>query len=133
MTRAAVVFWAVATAALAGLTGAGAVHAQPPPTPCNYMLSPPEAVPVPGGDMVAATLTPAGCLGAFRPYLSVACVQLQGESPHCTQARGADVARVLMPYRPGATYLSSGRGLGTIFNDMSEPNWQVLGPISATL
>ncbi len=83
--------------------------------------------------MVSATMTPAGCAGAFRPYASVVCVQVQGEPNQCTQARDADTATVLTAYRPGATYLSSGRGMGTLFNDMSEPNWQVLGPISATL
>jgi hypothetical protein len=126
------VFWTVSIAALAGLTGAGPAHAQFP-TPCNYTLSPPEVVPGPAGALVAARLTPAGCLGAFRPYLSVACIQLQGEGAQCAQARGNEVAQVTTPYRPGATYISSGRGLGTFFNDMSEPNWQVLGPISATL
>jgi hypothetical protein len=83
--------------------------------------------------MVSATVTPAGCLGPFRPYRSVACVAMQGQSPQCTQAQNSDTAQVLTPYRPGATYESSGRGLGTVFNDMSEPNWQILGPIAATL
>lgn len=120
---------------IAALTSAVGANAQPPPpgTLCSFTLSPPEVVQVSGAPMVSASLTPAGCAGAFRPYVSVACVQVQGESNQCTQARGADTATVLMPYRPGATYLSSGRGLGTLFNDMTEPNWQVLGPISATL
>ena len=48
--------------------------------------------------------------------------------------QGPEAAQVFYePYRPGATYISTGRGLGTLFNDMSEPNWQVLGPVSATL
>jgi hypothetical protein len=132
MKRVAMVLWMVSTMALTGVAGAGSAHAQWP-TPCNYTLSPPAVVQVSGADMVSAMLTPAGCMGAFRPYLSVACVQLQGEGPQCTQARGSDVAQVVAPYRPGATYISTGRGLGTVWNDMSEPNWQVLGPISATL
>jgi hypothetical protein len=126
------VFSTVLIAAAAGIAGAGPAQAQFP-TPCNYTLSPPEVVHGPSGDMVAATLRPAGCMGAFRPHLSVACIQLQGETPQCTQARGGDIAQAMAPYRPGATYISSGRGLGTFFNDMSEPNWQLLGPISAAL
>jgi hypothetical protein len=132
MSRAAMVLWMVSTAALTSVAGAGAAQAQWP-TPCNYTLSPPEVVHVDGADMVAATVTPAGCLGPFRPYLSVACVGVQGEGTQCAQAQGADAARVLTPYRPGATYVSTGRGMGTVFNDMAEPNWQVLGPINATL
>jgi hypothetical protein len=125
----------VLTVALTGVAGASTAHGQPPPPGvlCNYTLSPPQVTQVSGTDMVTATLTPVGCAGAFRPYLSVACVQPQGESPQCTQARGTDVAQVFTPYRPGATYISSGRGLGTLFNDAPEPNWQVLGPVSATL
>lgn len=129
------VFGMVPTAASAGVVGAGASVAQPPPpgTLCSFTLSPPQVVDVSGAPMVSATLTPAGCAGAFRPYVSVACVQMQGETERCTQARGTDTATVLTAYRPGATYFSSGRGLGTLFNDMTEPNWQQLGPISATL
>jgi hypothetical protein len=120
---------------LSGVAGASGANAQPfpPGTLCNFTLSPPEVVQVSGNPMVSATMTPAGCAGAFRPYVSVACLQLQGEPNQCTQARGGDAATVLTAYRPGATYLSSGRGMGTLFNDMSEPNWQLLGPISATL
>jgi hypothetical protein len=132
MSRAAMVLVMVSSAALAGVVGAGAARAQWP-TPCNYTLSPPEVVHVDGGDMVSATVTPAGCLGPFRPYRSVACVGVQGEGPQCTQAQGGDTARVLTPYRPGATYVSTGRGMGTVWNDMAEPNWQILGPINATL
>ncbi|MDT5018090.1 MAG: hypothetical protein QOD39_4250 [Mycobacterium sp.] len=126
-----------ATVALTGIAGSGTAHAQPPPpgTLCNYNLSPPQVINVSGTDMVTATLAPAGCAGAFRPYASVACVQLQGDqATKCSQARGADIAQVFFgPYQPGATYISTGRGLGTLFNDMSEPNWQMLGPIAATL
>jgi len=125
----------VSAMAVAGVVGFPAAQAQPPVpgTPCSYTLSPPEVVNVDGADMVAATLTPAGCLGPFRPYLAVACVQKAGAPAQCTQARGTDPARVVTPYQPGATYISTGRGLGTLFNDMTDPNWQVLGPISATL
>jgi hypothetical protein len=90
-------------------------------------------VQVSGADMVTATLTPAGCAGAFRPYISMVCVQGADSAPQCTQARETDTAQVYTPYRPGATYTSSGRGLGTLFNDMTEPNWQLLGPFTAVL
>ena len=112
-----------------------AAHAQPPPpgTLCAFTLSPPQVVKALDG-LVTATLTPAGCAGPFRPYASVACVQLKARQGRNARRPGARTSRrCSWPYRPGATYISTGRGLGTLFSDMSEPNWQVLGPFSATL
>ena len=83
--------------------------------------------------MVTATLSPAGCEGPFRPRVSVVCVQGADSPAQCTQARDTDTAQVYAPYRPGVTYTSTGRGLGAVFNDASEPNWQLLGPLTAVL
>jgi hypothetical protein len=136
MSWALKVFWVASSVALSGLTVASGAHADPPPPPgtlCSFTLSPPQVVQVSGKDMVTATLTPDGCAGAFRPYLSVVCVQ-GGSTPNtCTQARETDTAQVYAPYQPGATYTSSGRGVGTLFNDMAEPNWQLVGPLTAAL
>ena len=116
MSRALKVFWVASSVALSGVAVASGAHADPPPPPgtlCSFTLSPPQVVQVSGKDMVTATLTPDGCAGAFRPYLSVVCVQ-GGSTPNtCTQARETDTAQVYAPYQPGATYTSSGRGLGT--------------------
>lgn len=123
------------TLALAGIAGPSGAHAQPPPpgTLCSFTLSPPHVVPVSGTDMVIATLTPAGCVGPFTPRVSVVCVQRADSPAECKQARDADTAQVYVPFRPGATYTSTGRGLGAVFNDASEPNWQLLGPFTAVL
>lgn len=113
-----------------GATGAVVAAAHPPP--CAYTLSPPQLE----GNRVTATVTLAGCAGAFRPALSVACVHVDGQDSQgqCTQARGPAAARVYFePYQPGATYRSSGRGCGTLFEDMLGPECQLLGPINATL
>ena len=83
--------------------------------------------------MVTVTVSPAQCFGPFRPSMSVACVQQQGAGIQCSQARDAGVAQVYTAYQPGSTYISTGRGTAAFFSDMNEPNWQVLGPISATL
>jgi hypothetical protein len=105
MKRVVTVFWLASTFAISGVAIAGGAHATPPPPPtfCDYALSVPEVVQVSGASMVTATLTPVQCGAPF------------------------------MPYHPGATYTSSGRGLGTVFNDMSEPNWQIVGPLPAVL
>jgi hypothetical protein len=83
--------------------------------------------------MVTATVTPTSCAGPFTPRLSVVCVQRADSPAQCTQARDADTAQVYVPLHPGSTYTSTGRGLGAVFNDASEPNWQLLGPVAAGL
>jgi hypothetical protein len=135
MNRAVTGLCAAMGLALSGVLGATGAHAQPAPpgTLCAFELSPPQVVQVSGAAMVTATLTPASCAGPFRPHLSVVCVQGADAPPLCTQARNTDTAQVYMPYRPGLTYTSSGRGLGTVWTDMSEPNWQLLGPVTAVL
>jgi len=136
MNRALVVVWVALTVALGVVAGAGDAHADPPPPPgtlCSFTLSLPQVVQVSGKDMVTATLTPDGCAGAFRPYVSVVCVQGADSPNQCTQARDTATAQVYAPYRPGVTYTATGRGLGTLFNDAAEPNWQLLGPLTAVL
>ena len=83
--------------------------------------------------MVTAAVTPTGCAGPFRPRLSVVCLQRSDSPTQCTQARDTDTAQLSVPHQPGATYTSTGRGLGAVFNDASEPNWQLLGPFTAVL
>lgn len=123
--------------ALAPGTAAGpfTAHAElpPPGTPCSFTLSPPHVVPSPDGDVVTATVAPAGCLGPFSPRVSVVCVQRIDSTPQCSQGRGSGTAAVFTTHEPGATYTSTGRGLGAVFDDASGPNWQLLGPITAVL
>ena len=134
MNRSLAVVGVASTFVLSALVGAGGAQGEPfpPGTSCSYTLSLPEVVQVSGQAMVTATLTPDGCSGAIRPYVTVVCVQ--GADPQiCSQARDAAPAQVYVPYRQGVTYTSSGRGLGTLFNDMAEPNWQLVGPLTAVL
>jgi hypothetical protein len=65
--------------------------------------------------------------------LSVVCIQRSDSTPQCSQGRGPGTAQVFTPHEAGATYISTGRGLGAVFNDASEPNWQLLGPITTVL
>ncbi|MBP2454091.1 hypothetical protein [Mycolicibacterium lutetiense] len=124
---------------LSGIVIAGAIatpaHADPAP-PCTFTLSPPAVVNVGGADMVRATVAPAACGAPADPRLSVACVQRQDNaSPiQCNQGRGAQPAEVLTPYRPGATYVSTGRGCGGWMGiaEMA-PQCQVLGPLTVPL
>lgn len=109
--------------------------AQPAAGPlCDYTLTEPHVVQVSGTSMVTASISPAGCHEA-NAYLSVACLQVQGsqESARCEQNNGPLVAQVFYaPYRPGATYVSTGRGCATTGNP-PQPVCQPVGPFTATL
>ena len=124
------------TVVLTGVAGAGGAHAQPPPLPgpCSFTLSPPQMVQVGGVAKVTATLTPAGCVNPWKPKYGVACLYIKGGAGQCTQSRGPETAQVFFePYQPGATYESTGRGCGAIFDFTTDPTCQVVGPINATL
>ncbi|WP_280834573.1 hypothetical protein [Mycolicibacterium frederiksbergense] len=136
MTRASLALLSgVVIAGFTGVAAATAAHAEPAP-PCVFTLSPPAVVHIDGADMVGATVTATGCGAPADPRMSVACVQRQdGASPvQCNQGRGAEPAEVLTPYRPGATYVSTGRGCGGWMGiaEMA-PQCQILGPLSAPL
>lgn len=123
---------AAAAVTFTGTAGAGTAAANPPP--CSYTLSPPQLAELSGTKVVTATLAPAGCDRSVA-YLSVACVQLQGsDGPgQCAQGQGILSAQVYyQPYRPGATYISTGRGCALTGNP-PRPVCQPDGPIIATL
>jgi hypothetical protein len=130
MIRSLVFPIAAATLSVAGTT---AVAAAEPPSTCTYNLSPPQVVDVSGTQMVTATLSPGACDRA-NAYLSVACVQEEG-SPgpgKCVQNNGNLTAQVFFaPYRPGATYVSTGRGCANIGNP-PQPVCTPVGPVAAT-
>lgn len=120
---------------LAGVTAGVCVARAEPPPPCGFTLSPPQLEQVAGVPTVFATVTPGVCVPPGAADLSVACLQaLDGSSQLCNQGRGPDGARVdLGPVRPGVTYESTGRGVPTWLGQQAAPEWQVLGPIAATL
>jgi hypothetical protein len=126
---------APSAAAVLALAGTAAVaHAEPSPPPCDYTLSPPQVVQLSGTNVVGATLTPAAC-DQSDSYLLVACVQLQGsDGPgQCDQGEGILPAQVYyQPYRPGATYISTGRGCSSKGNP-PQPVCSSKGPFTATL
>jgi len=104
-------------ALLVGLGGAGAAQAAPPGADsepsCAYTLSKPFVVEVSGVKMVSATFTTMPCTGYILPNDMTVCVELQGGGmpPQCTKHGGNDPIKVLFaPYRPGATYASTGTG-----------------------
>ena len=126
---------ALPAAAMLALAGTAAVAgASPSPPPCAYTLSPPQVVQLSGTNVVTAKLTPAAC-DRSDSYLLVACIQLQGsDGPgQCTQGEGILPAQVYyQPYRPGATYIATGRGCSSTGNP-PQPVCSPAGPLAATL
>jgi hypothetical protein len=133
MIRSLMVLTAATALTFAGAAGVAGAEPAPPPS-CSYTLSPPEVVQLSGTNMVTATLTPAAC-NQSDTYLLVACVQLQGsDGPgQCAQGQGTLPAQVyFQPYRPGATYISTGRGCSSKGNPR-QPVCRPTGPLTATL
>ena len=132
MVRSPIVLTAAVALTLGG--AASVAHAQPSAPPCSYRLSPPQVVRLSGTNVVTATLSPAAC-NRSTAYQTVACVQLQGsDGPgQCAQQNGILTAQVFyQPYRPGATYIATGRGCANTGNP-PQGVCQPLGPLTATL
>ena len=117
-------------------TAAAQPTGDPAPEPsCVYTLSAPEVVSVSGTLMVTATLAPFPCTGAINPNSMTVCVSVQGDTANAKcgfTARSIPAQVFLTPYRPGATYESTGRGCGGVFTLVGSVCTTV-GPKSATL
>lgn len=132
MLRLSMVFTAAVLLALAGI--APVANAEPSQPSCEYTLSPPQIVQLGGANAVTATLSVAACDQSIA-YMTVACVQLQGsDGPgQCAQQNGILTAQVFyQPYRPGATYVATGRGCANTGNP-PQPSCKPMGPLTATL
>ena len=132
MIRSPMVLAGAVVLTLAGSTAVAS--AEPSPSPCSYRLSPPQVVQLSGTNAVTATLSPAACDHSVA-YLTVARGQLQSsDGPgECQQQNGILTAQVFyQPYRPGATYIATGRGCANTGNP-PQPVCQPMGPLTATL
>ena len=132
MFRLPMVLFAALVLAIAGV--APVASAEPSQPPCEYTLSPPKVVPLGSANAVSATLSIGACNQSVA-YLTVACVQLQGgDGPgQCAQQNGILTAQVFyQPYRPGATYIATGRGCANTGNP-PQPICETFGPLTSTL
>lgn len=81
---------------------------------CEFTLSDPYVERISGVDMVTATVSPYPCGASAQPDKSVVCIgELGGTAPPvCDQKNTQNVPAkaYFSPYRPGATYVSSGTG-----------------------
>ena len=112
----------VATAGPAGPAGADPNGPPPPPPPCQFALT------VTATDAVTATVQSTGCAALAAPYLAVACLQPSDGSLSCAQSRGAEPARIVLPYRPGVVYTATGRGCAGWVGLPPASDCRLLGP-----
>ena len=100
---------------------------------CVYTLSKPFLVDVSGRTFVSATFTALPCTGHILPNQQTVCVEIQGggSAPTCAYQPGSRV-QVYAPYRPGATYISTGIGCGAVA-PTNTSTCDTKGPVSVTL
>ena len=118
----------------AGLAGAGAATAAPDEPGCAYTLSTPVVTQVSGTPMVTTTVTTAAC-NRSNSMLQVACLEIQGAgtAPLCVSKEGPTTAQVFFaPYRPGASYVASGRGCA-VAGSPPVSVCHTVGPVTVTL
>ncbi|GAC1398249.1 MAG: hypothetical protein NVSMB60_09050 [Mycobacterium sp.] len=123
MTRCVTAAVSVLSTALFVLGSCGAAAADPSSDgaaqpSCTYTLSSPELVQVSGVTMVSATLAPFPCTGSINPNSMTVCVKAQGDytNGQCAfESRPVAAQVYFAPYRRGTTYVSTGRGCGSVF------------------
>jgi len=124
---------------LAGTTIGGSTPASadpgPPPSPpsCVYTLSDPQVVQVGDARMATATIKPYPCSGSITPNQTTVCLKplVENSGQKCADGSGPAGAQVYQIYRPGITYVVTGRGCGSTFPQGSVCS--TVGPISKTL
>jgi hypothetical protein len=84
--------------------------------------------------MVTATLSPFPCTDGINPNSMTVCVTTAGDGSggRCGSEARPIAAQVFVPYRPGATYQSTGRGCGSVFGTVAT-SCKTEGPKVATL
>lgn len=146
MLRFISVLAAVAAMSLVGVCSAHVSNASPSEGAatgsCSFVLTPPKVVQVSASSMVLATLKPGPCTRDVLPNMSVVCLSIEGESSpgQCGNRSGPEPALIYYPYRPGATYVASGRGCADVFEHSRDGSvgptntiCQTFGPTSFTL
>jgi hypothetical protein len=126
--------FAVLTAATTGVDPACVSNASPAGGQCNFVLGPLQVVEVSGSHFVRATMTPGPCTIAGSGNFSEVCLTISGDDSagQCASEVGSGPAILDYTYRPGATYVVTGKGCAS----MIRPPYslcQSFGPSRAAL
>lgn len=112
MTRSFAVLAALVTTCPVGLLSVGTSAASPPggEGKCSVVLEPLKVVNISGTSMVQASAHSGSCTLHAHPEITL-CLAVAGSDSNgqCVWAGDPGTATVFEPYRPGATYILSGK------------------------
>ncbi len=102
---------------------------------CQYVLTPPELVLLPGGaKAVRATLDPKVCDPSAQPTDVTVCLAPPNGQGECKKMPGWAKAEVLVPASPSnGTFTATGNGCWHEITKSFRPACRTTGPISSTI
>jgi hypothetical protein len=101
---------------------------------CQYTLTPPELVLLPGGGKaVRATLDPITCAPSAQPTGVTVCVRPPHNQGNCKRLPGWQKVEVLIPATPAnGTFTATGEGCWHEITRSFLPACRTTGPVSST-
>lgn len=135
VSAAAVVTLAGAWGGVIGVATASPDDESPESAGCQYILTPPELVLLPGGaKAVRATLNPKVCAPSAQPTDVTVCLAPPGGQGDCKKMPGWAKAEVVIPASPSSgTFTATGSGCWHEITKSFRPACQTTGPISSTI
>ena len=133
---------AVLVATLAGAMSGATVVASASPADesteavgCEYTLTPPELVLLPGGGQaVRATLNPTTCSPSAQPTDVMVCIRPPQNGGNCKKLPGWQKVEVFVPATPSdATFTATGQGCWQDVLGSFQSGCRATGPISTTI
>ncbi|BBY93362.1 hypothetical protein MGALJ_30310 [Mycobacterium gallinarum] len=100
---------------------------------CEYALSRPELVIIPGGGRgVRANMTPTTCASNATPTDVTVCVQAPGGASQCKQTPGWSLAEIILPAPSSGAYTATGTGCWLHITEEFRPDCRTVGPVALT-
>jgi hypothetical protein len=101
---------------------------------CQYTLTAPELVLLPGGaKAVRATLNPKTCDPAAQPTDVTVCLSTPNSPGHCKKTPGWSTPQVLIPASPASgTFTATGEGCWQEVTRSLQSACRTVGPVSST-
>jgi hypothetical protein len=117
------------------LATASPVDESPEAVGCQYTLTPPELVLLPGGARaVRATLDPVTCAPSAQPTGVTVCVRPSNGRGDCKRLPGWAKAEVIIPGSPAdGTFTATGEGCWQEITKSFRSACRTTGPVSSTI
>ena len=101
---------------------------------CQYTLSTPQLVIVPGGGKgIRANMTPTNCAPDATPTDVTVCVEAPDGSSQCKQTPGWSLAEIIIPAASSGVYTATGTGCWLHVLESFRPDCRTTGPVNATI